>query len=198
MFREPIGKSTLIPLILRIALGVIFIYHGFDKVSGPNNNLGTAWAVELWNTQNSPPPGVTAKLDAIKPKKKENGESTSDKEYKEKLALYEEWEAKLRAEYSRTNLEVPATLGHASTQLAVAWGELAGGVAMLLGFMTRLAALGLIVIQAGAVYTVTAFRGFSVTEGGYEYNLALLAMCAAVFLTGGGIISLDRILRRRR
>src|SRR6516225_1437013 len=42
----------------------------------------------------------------------------------------------------------------APVQIAVAWGELIGGVALALGFLTRLAALGIIVIMGGAIATV--------------------------------------------
>src|SRR5262249_7199983 len=71
-------------------------------------------------------------------------------------------------------------------QLIVAWGEFAGGVALLLGFLTRLAALGEFVIQVGAIYVVTWVRGFSFAAGGgYEYNVVLLASCLALVLAGG-------------
>jgi len=57
----------------------------------------------------------------------------------------------------------------------------------------------MIAIQLGAVLTVTWAKGFSFGQGGgYEYNLALLAMCLAVFLLGGGSLSLDALLWRKR
>ena len=47
----------------------------------------------------------------------------------------------------------------AVVQLAVAWGQLIGGIALGVGFLTRLAALGIIVIMLGAIATVTARCG---------------------------------------
>jgi putative oxidoreductase len=95
--------------------------------------------------------------------------------------------------------EVPASLSFAGTQLAVAWGEFLGGLALLLGLLTRLAALGLIIIQIGAIYLVTAPRGFSLERnGGYEYNLALIAMCLALVVVGAGRWSLDWVDRPKR
>jgi len=38
-------------------------------------------------------------------------------------------------------------------------------------------------------------RGFWVTKGGYEFNLALIAAVAALALTGPGAYSLDAALR---
>jgi putative oxidoreductase len=101
--------------------------------------------------------------------------------------------------YGRTGETPPQTLEHHAAQLAVAWGELLGGIALLFGFLTRIAAAGLLIIQVGAIYTVTWARGFSFDAGGgYEYNLALLAMCLTLMLSGGGALSLDRLLWRRR
>jgi len=88
----------------------------------------------------------------------------------------------------------PTSISFLGTQLAVAWGEFFGGLALAAGMLTRLAALGLIVIQVGAVILVTAPRGFSFAEGGYEYNLALIAMCLALLILGAGKWSADWML----
>ena len=62
-------------------------------------------------------------------------------------------------------------------------------------FLTRWAALGLIVIQIGAIYLVTWAQGFtSLQGGGYGYNVALIAMLVALVLAGGGALALDRLL----
>jgi putative oxidoreductase len=94
---------------------------------------------------------------------------------------------------------VPETLTFSSIQLAVAWGEFLGGLALAIGLLTRLASLGLILIQLGAIYLVTAPRGFSFEKGGgYEYNLALVAMCLALMVLGAGLWSIDSVLLRNR
>src|SRR5262249_18459737 len=72
----------------------------------------------------------------------------------------------------------------------VAWTELVGGLALAVGLLTRLAALGIGVVQVGAILLVTGQRefvhdlippgshtGFVFTSIGFEYNFALLAMC---------------------
>src|SRR5262249_40647327 len=86
----------------------------------------------------------------------------------------------------------------AVAQMAVAWGELIGGIALALGFLTRLAALGIAVIMGGAIYNVTGSKGFSLLQGGYEYNFAILVMCLALILSGGGAWAVDRWFRLRR
>lgn len=93
--------------------------------------------------------------------------------------------------------EIPTSLRFMGTQLAVSWGEFLGGLTLLAGMLTRLAALGLIIIQIGAVILVTAPHGFNLTTGGYEYNLALIAMCLALLVLGAGQWSVDSALTRR-
>ena len=74
----------------------------------------------------------------------------------------------------------------AATVLA-AFIECFGGLAVLVGFLTRPAALGLIAVMLVAIAKVHAAHGFflnwSMTPGkghGFEFNLALLAMALAI------------------
>jgi putative oxidoreductase len=85
-----------------------------------------------------------------------------------------------------------------AVQIAVAWGELIGGIAMLLGFLTRLAALGLIGIMAGAIAHVHWEHGFNIVNHGYEYNMLIIAVCIALTLTGPGNVAVDRFFHLRR
>ena len=86
-----------------------------------------------------------------------------------------------------------------AVQLCIAWGELLGGVALLVGLLTRVAAAGMILIQAGAVYFAVYSEAFSFTkEGGPEFNLTILGVCVAVLLLGAGRFSVDHVLARRR
>jgi putative oxidoreductase len=94
-------------------------------------------------------------------------------------------------------------------QGVVAWGELVCGVALALGLLTRLAALGVMVIMIGAIYRVTWRLDFTGLVGenpigtnpgqiGYEYNYAILAMAASLVVLGAGVISLDYLLWRHK
>jgi len=80
----------------------------------------------------------------------------------------------------------------APVQLAVAWGELIGGAALGLGFLTRLAAAGIIAIMAGAIALVHWEHGFDITQGGFEYNAVIIVMCTCLVLGGPGPIAVDR------
>ncbi len=82
----------------------------------------------------------------------------------------------------------------APKQKLIAYCELFGGIALGLGFLTRLACLGIITLMAGAIWKVTGANGFSIMNGGYEYNLILIVMSLGLFLIGGGPIGLDYLL----
>jgi putative oxidoreductase len=75
--------------------------------------------------------------------------------------------------------------------------ELLGGIALLAGFLTPVAAAGLTLIMAGAIATVHGPQGFFAPKG-YEFNLTLIAGLVAIALTGAGAFSLDAVLLRRR
>jgi putative oxidoreductase len=88
----------------------------------------------------------------------------------------------------------------AATALA-AFVECFGGLAVLVGFLTRPAALGLIGVMLVAIAKVHVAHGFflnwSMTPGkghGYEFNLALIAMALAILIGGGGVLSIDRLI----
>ena len=75
-------------------------------------------------------------------------------------------------------------------QALVSWGEFLGGLAILSGFLTELAAAGIIIIMLGAIITVHAKNGFGMQGGGFEYNFALIAMALALIATGPGPLSI--------
>jgi putative oxidoreductase len=85
----------------------------------------------------------------------------------------------------------------AAVQLAVAWGQLIGGIALGFGFLTRLAALGIIAIMAGAIALVHLPNGFDVQKGGFEYNFAIIMMCLCLVLGGPGPLAVDHLFRFR-
>ncbi|AHY45880.1 putative membrane protein [Rubrobacter radiotolerans] len=77
--------------------------------------------------------------------------------------------------------------------LAAGLAEFVGGVLIILGFLTPLAAVAVIATMAVAALTVHLKNGFFATAGGYEYNLALIGMALVLLVTGAGVISLDAL-----
>ena len=72
--------------------------------------------------------------------------------------------------------------------------EFGGGLGLLLGFKTRLAALAIMINLAVAIRKVHWEKGFF-GGGGYEYPAALLSAALTLFIAGPGAISLDAIGR---
>ena len=73
-------------------------------------------------------------------------------------------------------------------------GELAAGFLFLLGLLTPLAGLLVLATMAVAIAKVHGPKGFFVQNGGYEYNLVLIAAALAVAAIGPGRFSLDYVL----
>jgi len=80
----------------------------------------------------------------------------------------------------------------------VALVEFFGGIAILLGILTRWAALGLAIILVVAIFTVKLKVGLIAQQGvGYELDLALLALALTLLLAGPGPFSLEKALFQR-
>lgn len=84
------------------------------------------------------------------------------------------------------------------TVLAIAC-EFLGGIAVFVGFKSRMAALGLAVIMVVAIVRIHAANGFFINwslEGGrghgIEMNLALLGMSLALAMAGPGRFAIGR------
>jgi len=80
---------------------------------------------------------------------------------------------------------------------SIAFLELAGGVALILGILTRVVAALLVLDMLGALFLVHAPAGIFAANGGYELVLLLAAASFALALTGAGRFSIDRALFAR-
>ena len=79
----------------------------------------------------------------------------------------------------------------------VALLEFFGGLALIIGLLTRLAALGLVINMLGAILMVHLAAGFFLPNG-YEFALTLMAASIALMFAGAGEYSVDGALARRR
>jgi putative oxidoreductase len=78
----------------------------------------------------------------------------------------------------------------------VALVEFFGGIAIVLGLLTRLAALGVGATMLVAILTVHLKAGFF-NPAGVEFPLSLLASAITLVITGAGAFSLDALLDKR-
>lgn len=123
-------------LSLRIALGIIFVYHGYQKLFG----------------------GLTGTSQFF------------------------------------TSLGIPLASFFA---VVVALVEFFGGIALLIGFLTRWAAVLLGINMLVAFFLVHLKNGFSVGNGGVEFILALIAGLATLKILGAQKLSVDELIAKR-
>ena len=77
--------------------------------------------------------------------------------------------------------------------------ELFGGLAILLGIFTRLAAALLTIEMVVAIFTVHLSHGFQQANGGWEWPFAVFGGTLAIALAGPGKLALaSRFTRTRR
>ena len=74
--------------------------------------------------------------------------------------------------------------------------EFFGGIALILGLLTRPAAIVAAFTMLMAM-TVHVGNGLFLSNNGYEFALALLAASVSLALQGGGKGSIDSIIERR-
>jgi putative oxidoreductase len=87
---------------------------------------------------------------------------------------------------------LPVWLGYVA-----AFTELLGGLLILVGFFTRLAAFAICIDLAVAIWKVHLHNGLlgSPDRPGYEFALAVASLALALIFFGGGPIALDHVLR---
>jgi len=83
-------------------------------------------------------------------------------------------------------------------QLALLAGsaEFFGGIALLMGLLVRPAALMLSVTMLVAIFSVHFANGLFMTNNGYEFALALLAISVSLLFSGAGKLSVDNLLKQ--
>jgi len=83
--------------------------------------------------------------------------------------------------------------------LAIA-AEFFGGLGLIVGLLSRIAAFGITVNMLVAIFTVHLANGLFMNwtgqqKGeGYEYHLLVLAMTVALMIRGAGAFSIDRAI----
>ncbi len=139
LFRTPDSSSLL---IVRLALGIVFLPHGLQKTLGLFGGGGFSGTMGFFTGQGMP----------------------------------------------------------AALAFLVILAESAGSLGLIVGFLTRIAALGIGCVMVGAIFMVHLPNGFFMNwDGkqageGFEYHLLAIGMAIALLLGGGGRASIDRAI----
>jgi putative oxidoreductase len=87
--------------------------------------------------------------------------------------------------------------------LLVIAAEFFGALGLIFGLLTRVAALGIGCVMAGAIYLVHLPNGFFMNWSGkqagegFEYHILALGIALALMIKGGGLLSVDRAIARK-
>lgn len=130
-------NATVVSLILRLTLGIVFFMHGAQKVLGWYGGGGLEGTSAFMNS-----------------------------------------------------LGIPTFMAYISS-----FWEFLGGIFLIMGFMSRLWAAGLVINMLVAISL--AHSGFFVGNGGIEFALTLMAVALAVTLLGSGKYSIDHSIGKQ-
>lgn len=81
-------------------------------------------------------------------------------------------------------------------QLPIALAELIGGIFLVVGVLTRISASVFSIILLGAIFHVRWENGFFISQGGWEWDLAMLAVVLTIIVAGPGKISISHIIKK--
>jgi len=78
--------------------------------------------------------------------------------------------------------------------------EFLGGIGLIIGFLSRIAAIAIAVNMLVAIFKIHCHFGFFMNWSGtqkgegYEFHLLALALCLVIFVKGAGALSIDRAI----
>ncbi len=81
-------------------------------------------------------------------------------------------------------------------QLPIALAELIGGMFLISGVLTRITASIFSIILLGAIFYIRWDNGFFISEGGWEWDLVMLAAVLSIIAVGPGRVSISHVVKR--
>jgi len=81
-------------------------------------------------------------------------------------------------------------------QLPIALAEFIGGILLITGILTRITGSVFAVILLGAIFHIRWENGFFVSQGGWEWDLVMLAAVLAIIVAGPGRISISHLVKK--
>jgi putative oxidoreductase len=81
-------------------------------------------------------------------------------------------------------------------QLPIALAEFIGGILLVVGVLTRVTGAIFAVILLGAIFHIRWENGFFVSQGGWEWDLVMLAAVLSIIAVGPGRISISHVVKK--
>ena len=90
-----------------------------------------------------------------------------------------------------TGIGIPAEM-----QIPIALAEFIGGICLITGILTRVTGVIFSTILLGAIFHVRWEKGFFVSQGGWEWDLVMLAAILSIIVIGPGRISITSLNKK--
>ena len=81
-------------------------------------------------------------------------------------------------------------------QIPIALAEFVGGIMLISGVLTRITGVIFSIILLGAIFHIRWENGFFVSQGGWEWDLIMLAAVLSIIAVGPGKISISSVVKK--
>jgi len=81
-------------------------------------------------------------------------------------------------------------------QIPLALAEFIGGIMLIVGVLTRITGAIFSIILLGAIFHIRWEKGFFISEGGWEWDLVMLAAVLSIIVAGPGRVSISHLVKR--
>lgn len=81
-------------------------------------------------------------------------------------------------------------------QIPIALAEFIGGICLIAGVLTKISASIFTVILLGAIFHVRWENGFFVSQGGWEWDLVMVAALLSIIVAGPGRVSIAHLVKK--
>ena len=81
-------------------------------------------------------------------------------------------------------------------QIPIALAEFIGGILLIVGVLTRITGVIFSIILLGAIFHIRWDKGFFISQGGWEFDLIMLAATLSFIVVGAGKISIAYLIKK--
>lgn len=81
-------------------------------------------------------------------------------------------------------------------QLPIALAEFIGGILFIVGVLTRITGVVFAIILLGAIFHIRWENGFFVSEGGWEWDLIMMAAVLSIIAVEPGRIAISHVVKK--
>ena len=81
-------------------------------------------------------------------------------------------------------------------QLPIALAEFIGGIFLITGVLTRITGVVFSIILLGAIFHIRGIDEFFISQGGFEWDLMMLAVALTIIAAGPGRISISHLVKK--